>query len=184
MGIKYYYSKPTQVRMVPCFADAEGNIIGEAGNSVFVKWIPRVVICSILDGNKVVDSGKCSLYTSLIGCGIDVCNNIIVSGKEREGGYSLENGILVYSKFSCCRIGNECVNIAVVKIANLYNHHAVAFVGITPAVNDSSTALAVDSIGALVKVKFEIAVSACAEIADGESISKGTHRRVALEESL
>lgn len=53
MGIKYYYSKPTQVRMVPCFADAEGNIIGEAGTSTFVKWIPRVVICSILDGNKV-----------------------------------------------------------------------------------------------------------------------------------
>lgn len=53
MGIKYYYSKPTQVRMVPCFADAEGNIVGVAGKSTFVKWIPRIVICSVLDGNKV-----------------------------------------------------------------------------------------------------------------------------------
>lgn len=71
MGIKYYYSKPTQVRMVPCFADAEGNIIGEAGNSVFVKWIPRVVICSILDGNKVsfgyTTCSKKDLYKQKVG---------------------------------------------------------------------------------------------------------------------
>lgn len=54
MGIKYYYSAPTQVRTVTCVADAEGRIIGPFNRkSNFVKWLPRVVICSILDENKL-----------------------------------------------------------------------------------------------------------------------------------
>ena len=49
--ISFYYSIPTQIRMVPSFADVEGRILGQAGVSTFVKWIPRVVICSVLEGN-------------------------------------------------------------------------------------------------------------------------------------
>jgi len=51
--VRFYYSIPTQVRMVPSFADAQGIILGQAAPDVFVKWIPRVVICSVLNGNEL-----------------------------------------------------------------------------------------------------------------------------------
>jgi hypothetical protein len=34
-------------------ADAEGNLIYDFGKSKFVKNLPRVTICTILDGNKI-----------------------------------------------------------------------------------------------------------------------------------
>lgn len=54
MGIKYYYSAPTQIRCGFFIADAEGNWLNDLPiKSVLVKNLPRVVICSILDGNKL-----------------------------------------------------------------------------------------------------------------------------------
>lgn len=54
MGIKYYYSAPTQIRCGLFIADAEGNWINDLPvKSTLVKNLPRVVICSILDGNKL-----------------------------------------------------------------------------------------------------------------------------------
>lgn len=53
MGIRYYHSVPQQVRMGYFLADAEGNEIYMYAGSKFVKNMPRVTICSILDDNKL-----------------------------------------------------------------------------------------------------------------------------------
>lgn len=52
MGIKYYYSAPQQIRSGLFLADAEGRPIAPVPTkSTLVKNLPRVVICSVLDGN-------------------------------------------------------------------------------------------------------------------------------------
>ena len=51
MGIKYYYSKPTQVRLVKVITDASGMKSFGILDSTFVKSFPRVTICSILEGD-------------------------------------------------------------------------------------------------------------------------------------
>ena len=54
MGIKYYYSAPQQIRCGLFLADAEGNPVAPIPvKSKLVKNLPRVVICSVLDGNKL-----------------------------------------------------------------------------------------------------------------------------------
>ena len=53
MGIKYYHSAPQQVRCGLFLADAEGNKLAEFGKSVLIKNLPRVTVCSVLDGNTV-----------------------------------------------------------------------------------------------------------------------------------
>jgi hypothetical protein len=53
MGIKYYYSAPQQIRKGYYLADAGGNIIYEFEGSEFIKNVPRVTICTILDGDKL-----------------------------------------------------------------------------------------------------------------------------------
>ena len=53
MGIKYYHSAPQQIRLGYFLADAEGNEIYMYSGSTFVKNMPRITICSILDGNKL-----------------------------------------------------------------------------------------------------------------------------------
>lgn len=53
MGIKYYYSAPSQLRMGMFLADADGKMIYQFPDSKFIKNIPRVTICSILDGDKL-----------------------------------------------------------------------------------------------------------------------------------
>lgn len=54
MGIKYYHSAPTQLRCGLFLADAEGNKIYDfPTKSALIKNLPRVTICSVLDGNKL-----------------------------------------------------------------------------------------------------------------------------------
>lgn len=54
MGIKYYYSAPQQIRCDLFLANAEGKPIAPIPTkSKLIKTLPRVVICSVLDGNKL-----------------------------------------------------------------------------------------------------------------------------------
>ena len=53
MGIKYYYSAPQQIRLGYYLADVGGNYLYTLPNSKLVKNLPRVTICSILEGNKI-----------------------------------------------------------------------------------------------------------------------------------
>lgn len=54
MGVKYYYSAPVQIRRGYFIADAEGNWLNDlAVKSELVKNLPRVVVCSVLEGNKL-----------------------------------------------------------------------------------------------------------------------------------
>jgi len=53
MGIKYYYSAPQQIRCGYFLADAEGLPLYQFSESYFVKNLPRVTVCTILDGNKL-----------------------------------------------------------------------------------------------------------------------------------
>lgn len=53
MGIKYYHSLPQQIRIGYFLADAEGNFLYQVEGSEFVKNLPRVTICTILDGDKL-----------------------------------------------------------------------------------------------------------------------------------
>lgn len=54
MGIKYYYSAPMQIRSGLFLADANGTWINSLPiKSQLVKSLPRVVICSVLDGNTL-----------------------------------------------------------------------------------------------------------------------------------
>ena len=53
MGIKYYYSAPTQIRIGYFLAEDSGHPIYMLNNTKFFKNLPRVTICSILDGNQV-----------------------------------------------------------------------------------------------------------------------------------
>lgn len=54
MGIKYYYSAPQQIRCGLFLADAEGKPIAPIPTkSKLIKNLPRVVICSVLDGTKL-----------------------------------------------------------------------------------------------------------------------------------
>lgn len=53
MGIKYYYSAPQQIRTGTFLADSNGNLLTVLGGSKYVRTLPRVTICSILEGNKV-----------------------------------------------------------------------------------------------------------------------------------
>ena len=53
MGIKFYHSAPQQIRQGYFLADAVGNIMYVFNESKFVKNVPRVTICSILEGNKL-----------------------------------------------------------------------------------------------------------------------------------
>ena len=53
MGIKYYYSIPQQIRQALVLTDAVGNPIYVFENSKFIKNLPRVTICSILNGNTL-----------------------------------------------------------------------------------------------------------------------------------
>ena len=54
MGIKYYHSAPQQVRCGIFLADAEGKKIADLNaKSVLIKNLPRVTVCSVLDGNKL-----------------------------------------------------------------------------------------------------------------------------------
>ena len=54
MGIKYYYSAPQQIRCGLFLANAEGQFITAVpAKSKLIKTLPRVVICSILDGTKL-----------------------------------------------------------------------------------------------------------------------------------
>ncbi len=50
MGIKYYYSAAQQIRTIKCIADANGNILYEFENSTFVKNLPKITVCTVLDG--------------------------------------------------------------------------------------------------------------------------------------
>lgn len=54
MGIKYYHSAPQQIRCGFFLADAEGNKIADCKTkSILIKNLPRVTICSILDGKQL-----------------------------------------------------------------------------------------------------------------------------------
>lgn len=53
MGIKYYYSAPTQVRLAYFLAGTNGEPIYMLNQTEFVKNLPRITICSILNGNLV-----------------------------------------------------------------------------------------------------------------------------------
>ncbi len=53
MGVKYYYSAPLQIRSKYILADAQGNELADWGESILIKSLPRVTVCSILDGNKL-----------------------------------------------------------------------------------------------------------------------------------
>lgn len=54
MGIKYYHSLPQQVRCGLFLADAEGNKIYDFPiKSTLVKNLPRVTVCSVLEGKKL-----------------------------------------------------------------------------------------------------------------------------------
>ena len=53
MGIKYYYSAPQQIRSGYFVSDVNGNILYKFPGSSFVKNLPRVIICTILDGTKL-----------------------------------------------------------------------------------------------------------------------------------
>lgn len=54
MGVKYYYSAPTQIRCGYFIADAEGNWLNDLPiKSELVKNLPRVVVCSVLEGKTL-----------------------------------------------------------------------------------------------------------------------------------
>ena len=53
MKIKYFYSEPQQIRLGYLLADAKGNTIYNFDDSKFVKNLPRVTICTILDGDSL-----------------------------------------------------------------------------------------------------------------------------------
>ncbi|MBQ8132606.1 MAG: hypothetical protein IJ193_08955 [Bacilli bacterium] len=54
MGTKYYYSAPMQIRCGFFIADAEGNWLNDLPiKSTLVKNLPRVVVCSVLEGNRL-----------------------------------------------------------------------------------------------------------------------------------
>lgn len=52
MKVKYYYSRPYQVRTNSILTDEHGKYIATLRND-FVCNKPRIVVCSILDGNKM-----------------------------------------------------------------------------------------------------------------------------------
>ena len=51
MKIKYYYSTANQIREQRVIADANGNTIYAFPQSKFIKYIPRIIICTILTDN-------------------------------------------------------------------------------------------------------------------------------------
>ena len=53
MKVKYYYSAPQQIRLGYFLADCGGNPIYQFADSKFIKNLPRVTICSLLDGDKL-----------------------------------------------------------------------------------------------------------------------------------
>lgn len=53
MGIKYYYSAPTQIRIGYYLANDDGLPIYTFAHSKLYKNLPRVTICSILEGDKL-----------------------------------------------------------------------------------------------------------------------------------
>ena len=53
MGIKYYYSAPMQVRQFTAITDVNGDVFYTYPESKLITNLPRVTICSILDGNSV-----------------------------------------------------------------------------------------------------------------------------------
>ena len=53
MGIKYYHSVPQQIRQLTVLTDINGNLIYAFPDSKFIKNLPRVTVCSILDGNTL-----------------------------------------------------------------------------------------------------------------------------------
>ena len=53
MGIKYYHSVPQQIRLGYFIADAEGKLIFQFDGSTFIKELPRVTVCTILNGNQL-----------------------------------------------------------------------------------------------------------------------------------
>ena len=53
MRIKFYHSAPNQLRKGVFLADAGGKVLYVFDGSEFVKNLPRVTICSILDGNTL-----------------------------------------------------------------------------------------------------------------------------------
>lgn len=53
MKAKFYYSVPQQIRSVNVLSDASGNIIYVYPKTKLVKNLPRITICSILDGDTL-----------------------------------------------------------------------------------------------------------------------------------
>lgn len=53
MGIKYYYSAPTHIRQGYFIAGTNGQMLYMFDDSKFIKNLPRVTVCSILEGDKV-----------------------------------------------------------------------------------------------------------------------------------
>lgn len=50
--IKYYYSKPVHVRLLPCMTDAQGEplfVFKDESISRIVRTVPRVTVASIYD---------------------------------------------------------------------------------------------------------------------------------------
>ena len=50
--VKYYYSKPVHVRLIPCMTDAQGRplfIFRDESITKIVKTVPRVTVASIYD---------------------------------------------------------------------------------------------------------------------------------------
>ena len=53
MGIKYYHSVPQQIRQVRVITDVNGNLLYVFPDSKFVKNLPRVTVCSVLNGDEL-----------------------------------------------------------------------------------------------------------------------------------
>lgn len=54
MGIKYYYSASQQIRSKLVLTDGQGNEIADINAKLkLVKSLPRVTVCSVLDGLKL-----------------------------------------------------------------------------------------------------------------------------------